>query len=95
MVKSTKRRREIKRKAVELLGGKCQRCGYNKCLRALQFHHLDPEQKCFGIGEPSATRIWFRIVEELKKCILLCANCHAEEEEFNLHCSSRGRTRPS
>ena len=76
-----KRRRIIKRLAVELLGGKCCRCGYSRCLRALHFHHTDPDNKSFGLSEKGATRAWVLVVEELKKCILLCANCHAEEEE--------------
>ena len=79
-----------KRKAVDLLGGKCCRCGYNKCMRALQFHHVNPEEKEFGISVAGETRAWSRLEKELKKCILLCANCHAEEEEFLLVASKTG-----
>lgn len=52
------------------------RCGYNKCLKALEFHHLDPSQKDFTISNDH-----FKLkeaVEESKKCILLCSNCHKE-----------------
>lgn len=59
-----------------LRGGKCIRCGYNKCLKALEFHHLDPTQKDFTISNDH-----FKLreaVEESKKCILLCSNCHKE-----------------
>lgn len=86
----SKRRRRIKQMAVELLGGKCCRCGYDKCIAALQFHHVDPMQKLFGISS-GATRAWKVVQEELKKCILLCANCHAEEE-FLLYSGPTGRT---
>ena len=86
----SKRRKVIKQKAVELLGGKCSRCGYNKCFRALQFHHVDRTSKKFGIAEKGVTRAWALVQEELKKCILLCANCHAEEEEFLLTCGLTG-----
>ncbi len=86
----SKRRRVVKQKAVEFLGGKCQRCGYNKCLRALQFHHVDSSSKEFGIADKGVTRAWSKVVEELKKCVLLCANCHAEEEEFLLTISKTG-----
>ena len=57
-------------------GGTCERCGYNKCIKALEFHHLDPSKKDFTISNDH-----FKLkeaVEESKKCILLCANCHRE-----------------
>ena len=64
-------------KAVELLGGKCSICGYNKCLDALEFHHLDPSKKEFAFNKMRLIS-WPRMIKELKKCILLCANCHRE-----------------
>ena len=57
-------------------GGKCSRCGYDKCLKALEFHHIDPSKKDFTISNDH-----FRLkdaIEESKKCILLCSNCHKE-----------------
>lgn len=73
----TKFRRELKVKAVEYKGGKCQRCGYNKCAAAMHFHHL--YGKDFGISAYGNTRSWEKVQNELDKCELLCANCHAEE----------------
>lgn len=71
-------RKNVKQKALELLGGKCILCGYNRCTRALHFHHLNPAEKSFEI---SRCRFgWKKIEEELKKCVLLCSNCHAEVE---------------
>lgn len=67
-----------KRKAVELMGGKCQKCGYDRCLSALEFHHLDPSKKDFDFGEKGKKMGWGKVIEELKKCILLCSNCHRE-----------------
>ena len=64
--------------AVEYKGGKCVRCGYKKCVRALEFHHLDPDGKDFPVSSRGACKSWERIKEELGKCILVCANCHAE-----------------
>ena len=58
-------------------GGKCERCGYNKCNRALEFHHLDPTQKDFGISKHINRNI-NDLKAEVDKCILLCSNCHAE-----------------
>ena len=64
--------------AVEYKGGRCQVCGYDRCIEALEFHHLDPTQKDFGISHKGYTRSWEKVKEEVDKCILLCANCHRE-----------------
>lgn len=72
-------RRKIKKRAVELLGGKCQNCGYSKCIRALQFHHINAIDKDFHISGKSIS--WHKMKMEIKKCLLVCANCHAEIEE--------------
>lgn len=61
-------------------GGKCEKCGYDKCQRALEFHHLDPNVKDFGISS-ILTKSFASLVEESDKCILLCSNCHAEEHQ--------------
>lgn len=63
-------------KIKQLRGGMCIRCGYNKCIKALEFHHLDPTKKDFTISNDH-----FKLneaIEESKKCILLCSNCHRE-----------------
>jgi len=74
----TKARQEKKRRAVDYKGGSCQICGYNKSMRALEFHHLDPSKKEFGISESNIQRTWELQKAELDKCILLCCRCHAE-----------------
>ena len=76
-----RRRKKLKMMAVELKGGKCTMCGYNRCIHALEFHHVDPSQKEFALGTSGLTRSWDRIKKELEKTILLCANCHREVEE--------------
>ena len=76
----TRNRRKWKQRAVELLGGKCVVCGYNKCVRALHFHHL--RDKEFSISDSGCTRSWKRVEAELQKCILLCSNCHAEQHQL-------------
>jgi len=73
-----KRRRDLKKKAVEYKGGKCVLCGYDKYVGALEFHHVDPKTKSFGIGAKGYTRSWEVLKIELDKCILICANCHRE-----------------
>ena len=76
--------RLLKQKLVEYKGGKCERCGYNKCIGALEFHHLNPDEKDFTI---SSSHLGVKPIEtfykEVDKCILLCANCHAEEHWTN------------
>ncbi len=68
--------------AIQLLGGKCEHCGFTptsfKELAAIQFHHKNPEEKEFTIGLV-ANKSWNSIVDELKKCSLLCDNCHSIE----------------
>ena len=71
-----KRRDALKKFAIEHLGGKCVKCGYYKCIRALEFHHLDPKQKDFAVSR--ANKSWERVKKEIEKCILVCANCHRE-----------------
>jgi len=73
-----KRRRKLRLMAVNHAGGKCTRCGYNKYHEVLEFHHRDPSQKEFGIGQNGLTRSWKRVKAEVEKCDLLCANCHRE-----------------
>jgi DNA-binding CsgD family transcriptional regulator len=78
-------RQKIKSKSVQYKGGKCEKCGYNKCEWAFDFHHLDKAKKDFSIAQYS-TVSWEKIKKELDKCIMVCANCHREihyEEHLN------------
>jgi transposase len=70
-------RERIKIKAVEYKGGKCIVCYYNRCIRAFDFHHLDPSKKDFNISN-NCNMSWDRVKIELDKCILVCSNCHRE-----------------
>lgn len=69
--------KDRKRKMLELLGGKCVKCGYCKNTAALHIHHIDPSLKENDWTDLRQMK-WSSIIIELKKCILLCANCHAE-----------------
>ena len=75
-----KRRKKIKTLSIEYKGGKCQICGYDKYQGALDLHHVNPEEKDFGIADKGYTRSWEKVKEELDKCILVCATCHREVE---------------
>lgn len=72
------RRQKLKKMSVAYLGGKCIKCGYDKCIWALDFHHRDMEEKEFGISKYQNLS-WDKIKKELDKCDLLCANCHREK----------------
>lgn len=70
--------RELKRKCVEYKGGQCVTCGYDKCIGALEFHHLDPISKDFTIAHLRSYSFNKKVTTELDKCVLVCANCHRE-----------------
>ena len=74
------RRRRVKEILVSEAGGSCRICGYSRCLAALHFHHLDPGGKRFSMGREGVTRSLAVMREEAHRCVLLCANCHAEVE---------------
>jgi hypothetical protein len=74
------KRRRIKRQLVIEAGGRCELCGYDRCDAALQFHHVDRDTKRFAISGEGVTRALSKAREEAAKCVLLCANCHAEVE---------------
>jgi transposase len=76
----TRRRRRVKAMLVEETGGACAICGYDRHLGALQFHHVDPADKRFTIAGTGASLSLERARREVSKCVLLCANCHAEVE---------------
>lgn len=74
-----RRRRKVKLILAKEAGGRCRLCGYNRCLAALEFHHVNPKTKSFGLSRRGARSIsWLR--SEASKCVLLCSNCHAEVE---------------
>lgn len=75
---SLDRQRNLKQVCIDYKGGECQECGYNKCNAALEFHHLDPNEKDFNISELKKTNFNEQIKSELDKCALLCSNCHRE-----------------
>ena len=86
----SRKRKKLKKDLVEYKGGKCESCGYNKCVAAMDFHHKNPEEKDFALSSKGSTHSWKKLTEEADKCSLLCANCHRElHEELNGYKESR------
>jgi ribosomal protein L37AE/L43A len=73
-------RRRRKALLVTEAGGACVICGYNRCIGALHFHHLDPGAKRFSLAHRGASRSLVSMRAEAAKCVLLCSNCHSEME---------------
>lgn len=72
-----------------MMGGSCVKCGYAKNISALHFHHISATEKSFKLGARIlSNRSWEAILEEVQKCELLCANCHAEEHNPELTLSN-------
>lgn len=73
---AARRRSDLRAKAIAHKGGRCQICGYDRSPAAMDFHHLNPMEKDFSIS--SRMTSWSAIEAELRKTILVCANCHRE-----------------
>ena len=76
------KRRKLKEDVVAYKGGSCERCGYDKCIAALDMHHYDPNEKelSFHSGNLVSYERW---TKEAEKCFLLCSNCHREVHAIN------------
>jgi DNA-binding CsgD family transcriptional regulator len=70
-------RQRGKEKLVKYKGGKCEKCGYDKCIWALDFHHKNPDEKDFTISNYQHLKMEI-LYKEVDKCILVCSNCHRE-----------------
>lgn len=81
-----RRQRNVRKLMIRLKlehGGRCKRCGYGRCLEALDFHHRDPSKKSRIYGRKGVSTIvrtcsYKKALEEAAKCDLICANCHRE-----------------
>ena len=83
--------RGLKRKfeLIELMGGCCQKCGYNKNISAFDFHHKDPTKKEYQLDiRKLANTTMVKLMKEVEKCELLCSNCHRETHSPHLEMSN-------
>ncbi len=63
----------------------CIKCG-NDDYRVLDWHHVDKVTKVYEISWMLTNRGKDKILEEMKKCITLCSNCHRifhYEQDYN------------
>lgn len=74
----TKFYQQRKQRIVYVMGGQCALCGYKKNIYALEMHHINPKEKKFTFSNTKDYHSWEELMEEMKKCVLLCANCHRE-----------------
>jgi hypothetical protein len=88
-------RQQTKVKAVLYKGGACLVCNYDRCSAALDFHHLNEDQKNFNISLSGLCRAWLTIKAELDKCVLLCKCCHAEHHYGDLELSEHLHKNPT
>jgi predicted HNH restriction endonuclease len=78
-VSQQERGRQRRNQLIEQMGGQCEICGYDKNHAALAFHHLNPAAKNFPIDLRKCSNTSLeKLLDEVKKCQLLCLNCHAE-----------------
>lgn len=95
---TTSKRFLLKQQLVNLMGGKCVDCGQMPHFVAMDFDHVDPKQKKFSMasligraasGEPKHIE---EMMEEAKKCILRCANCHRIKSFVNREVGTAKKT---
>lgn len=66
-----------KKDLISLFNSRCCICGFDAFQEALEFHHIDPSKKSFSLTDSRAvTKALDKQLEEARKCVLLCANCH-------------------
>jgi hypothetical protein len=89
-----RRRRKVKVVLVREAGGRCCICGYDRNMRALHFHHLEPALKRHSINAKGVAVALEKLRTEARKCVLLCSNCHAEVEDrmASIPASARARS---
>jgi len=70
-----------KKNMIELFGGKCSRCGFRDDIWALEFHHVNKNEKNHTPSNLMFLKDNNRLTSELDKCVMLCSNCHKSFEK--------------
>lgn len=66
-------------RAIKVLGNECSVCG---SMEKLNFDHIDPYNKNFSVSRILKLS-WNIVLEELKKCQLLCEKCHKSKSKID------------
>ena len=82
-------RKRIKIALVKAFDSKCQVCGEKFPEFIFDFHHLNPDEKSFGLGDATTTRARSAYADEAKKCIMVCVRCHRYIENTDLDISDK------
>ncbi len=69
-------RQRTKVRLVDAHGGICVDCKVKYPPFVYDFDHRDPADKLFEVGNSGATKAYAKLLEESKKCDLVCSNCH-------------------
>lgn len=84
-IHKAKKAKQWRNIALEILlnstGGKCRVCNYKRCKCSLVFHHYNKFKKEYNISDLIARHNWTKIRKEIRKCVLVCSNCHGEITE--------------
>ena len=74
--RSKRKPSQLKRKALDFLGGRCTKCNCDGPPSALEFHHKDPTKKTLQLGD-RGLKSWDAIKNDIVVCEIICANCHS------------------
>lgn len=79
-------RKKFEKTLNELKNNPCKDCGFSYPYWIMQFDHLDPKTKTSNISRMRGriTNI-DKLLEEVAKCELVCANCHADRTYKRAH----------
>ena len=83
VLKARKKTRAVKEEAK---AGGCVVCGYNRCQEALEFHHVDESTKTAEPSRLATTGSLQKFLEEIEKCVVVCACCHREIHAGVIEC---------
>lgn len=74
---SKQARKQVKTLLVDAFGSRCCYCGEIFPIEVFEFHHMVGETKSFDIAQGISKHVsWEKLIKEVEKCVMLCANCH-------------------
>lgn len=71
----------------------CMDCGKSYPSYVMDFDHRDITKKLGGVGFFASKRSWAKMLAEIEKCDIICANCHRERTSKQMKYTARNRVR--